>query len=151
MVLMNLFAGKEWRQRKQTCGHSWGRREWDEWRKQHRRVKLQLVRHCCITQGAQPGGLLRTQRIGLGRGGRLKRDSQFSQSVQSLSRVRFCNPMNRRTPGLPVYHQLLESPQTHVHRVGDAVQPSHPRSSPSPPAPTPSQHQGIFPMSQLFA
>ena len=59
---------------------------------------------------------------------------QFS-SVQSLSRVRLCDPMNRSTPGLPVHHQLQEFTQTHVHRVGDAIQPSHPLSSPSPPAP----------------
>ena len=54
------------------------------------------------------------------------------------------NFMNCSTPGLPVHHQLLESTQTHVHRVGDAIQPSHPLSSPSPPAPNPSQHQGLF-------
>ena len=48
--------------------------------------------------------------------------------------------MNRSTPGLPFHHQLLEFTQTHVHRVSDAIQPSHPRSSPSPPAPNPSQH-----------
>ena len=54
------------------------------------------------------------------------------------------DPMNRSTPGLPVHHQLLEPTQTHVHRVGDAIQPSHPLSSPSPPAPNPSQHQGLF-------
>ena len=58
--------------------------------------------------------------------------------------------MNLSTPGLPVHHQLPEFTQTHVHRVGDAIQPSHPLSSPSPPAPNPSQHQGLFPMSQLF-
>jgi len=58
--------------------------------------------------------------------------------------------MNCSTPGLPVHHQLLEFTQAHVHRVGDAIQPSHPLSSPSPPAPNPSQHQGL-PMSQLFA
>ena len=52
--------------------------------------------------------------------------------------------MNRSTPGLPVHHKLPESTQTHVHRVGDAIQPSHPLSSPSPPAPNPSQHQGLF-------
>ena len=57
--------------------------------------------------------------------------------------------MNCSTPGLPVYHQLLEFTQTHIHRVGDAIYPSHPLSSPSPPAPNPSQHQS-FPMSQLF-
>ena len=65
-------------------------------------------------------------------------------SVQSLSRVRLCNPMNRSTPGLCVHHQLPEFTQTHVHRVGDAIRPSHPLSSPSPPAPNPSQHQGLF-------
>ena len=52
--------------------------------------------------------------------------------------------MNRSTPGLPVHHQLPEFTQTHVHWVGDAIQPSHPQSSPSPPAPNPSQHQSIF-------
>ena len=59
--------------------------------------------------------------------------------------------MNRSMPGLPVHHQLLEFTQTHVHRVSDAIQPSHPLSSPSPLAPNPSQHQSSFPMSQLFA
>ena len=57
--------------------------------------------------------------------------------------------MNCSTPGLPVHHQLPKFTQTHVHRVSDAIQPSHPLSSPSPPAPNPSQHQS-FPMSQLF-
>ena len=55
-----------------------------------------------------------------------------------------CNPMNLSTPGLPVHHQLPEFTQTHVHQVSDAIQPSHPLSSPSPPAPNPSQHQGLF-------
>ena len=61
---------------------------------------------------------------------------QFS-SVQSLSRVQLCDPMNRR--GLPVHHHLPEFTQIHVHRVSDAIQPSHPGLSPSPPAPNPSQ------------
>ena len=52
--------------------------------------------------------------------------------------------MNRSMPGFPVHHQLLEFTQTHAHRVGDAIQPSHPLSSPSPPVPNPSQHQGLF-------
>ena len=69
---------------------------------------------------------------------------QFSRSVVSLSRVWLCNPMNHSTPGLPVHHQLPEFTQTHVHQVGDAIQPSHPLSSPSPPAPNPSQHLGLF-------
>ena len=68
---------------------------------------------------------------------------QFS-SVQSLSRVQLCDPMNRSMPGLPVHHQLPEFTQTHVHRVCDAIQPSHPLLSPSPPAPNPSQHQSLF-------
>ena len=63
-------------------------------------------------------------------------------SVQS--RPTLCDPMNRSTPGFPVHHQPPEFTQTHAHRVGDAIQPSHPLSSPSPPAPNPSQHQGLF-------
>ena len=66
-------------------------------------------------------------------------NSSSVSSVQLLGRVRLCDPMNRSTPGLPVHHQLLEFTQTHVHRVSDAIQPSHPLSSPSPPAPNPSQ------------
>ena len=67
---------------------------------------------------------------------------QFSSVAQSCPTL--CDPMNCSTPGLPVHHQLLEFTQTHVHRVGDAIQPSHPLLSPSPPAPNPSQHQGLF-------
>ena len=67
---------------------------------------------------------------------------QFSSLVQSCPTL--CDPMNRSMPGLPVHHQLPEFTQTHVHRVSDAIQPSHLRSSPSPPAPSPSQHQGLF-------
>ena len=67
---------------------------------------------------------------------------QFSSIAQSC--LTLCDPMNHSTPGLPVHHQLLESIQTHAHRVGDAIQPSHPLSSPSPPALNPSQHQGLF-------
>ena len=67
---------------------------------------------------------------------------QFSSVVQSCPTL--CNPMNRSTPGLPVPHQLPEVTQTHVHRVRDAIQPSHPLSSPSPPAPNPSHHQSLF-------
>ena len=67
---------------------------------------------------------------------------QFSPVTQS--RLTLCDPMNCSTPGLPVRHQLLEFTQIHVHRVSDAMQPSHPLSSPSPPAPNPSQHQSLF-------
>ena len=66
----------------------------------------------------------------------------FSSVAQSC--LTLCDPMNRSTPGLPVHHQLLEFTQTHVHRVSDVIQPSHPLSSPSPPAPNPSQHQSLF-------
>ena len=66
---------------------------------------------------------------------------QFSSVAQSCPTL--CDPMNHSTPGLPVHHQLPEFTQTHAHRVGDAIQPSHPLSSPSP-APNPSQHQGLF-------
>ena len=67
--------------------------------------------------------------------------AQFSSVAQSC--LTFCEPMNRSTPGLPVHHQLPEFTQTHVHRVSDAIQPFHPLSSPSPPAPNPSQHQSL--------
>ena len=67
---------------------------------------------------------------------------QFSSVAQSC--LTLCDPMNRRTPGLPVHHQLPEFTQAHVHRVGDAIQPSHPLSSPFPLAPNPSQHQSLF-------
>ena len=70
----------------------------------------------------------------------------FSVQFNSVTQLcpTLCDPMNRSTPGLPVHHQLPEFTQTHVHWVGDAIQPSHPLSSPSPPAPNPSQHQGLF-------
>ena len=67
---------------------------------------------------------------------------QFSSVAQSCPTL--CDPMNHSTPGLPVHHQLPKFTQTHIHRVGDAIQPSHPLSSPSPPAPNPSQHQSLF-------
>ena len=67
---------------------------------------------------------------------------QFSSVSQSCPTL--CDPMNHSTPGLPVHHQLPEFTQTHVHRVREAIQLSHPLSSPSPPAPNPSQHQGHF-------
>ena len=68
--------------------------------------------------------------------------STFSPVAQSCPTL--CDPMNHSTPGLPVHHQFPEFTQTHVHGVGDAIQPSHPLSSPSPPAPNPSQHQTLF-------
>ena len=82
---------------------------------------------------------------------------QFTSVAQS--RPTLCDPMDCSTPGLPVHHQLLEFTQTHVHRVGDAIQPAHPFSSPSPPAFNLSFHFSLqsffssesFQMSQLFS
>ena len=75
--------------------------------------------------------------------------SAVQQSESVISSVAqlcltLCDPMNHSMPGLPVQHQLLEFTQTCIHRVSDAIQPSHPLSSPSPPAPNPSQHQSLF-------
>ena len=84
----------------------------------------------------------------------LRNAMTFPQSWQTISSVQcssvaqscrtVCDPMNRSTPGLPGRHQLPEFTQIHVHRVGDAIQPSHPLSSPFPAAPNPSQHQSLF-------
>ena len=78
----------------------------------------------------------------------IKSPSVQFNSVAQLC-LTLCDPMNYSTPGLPVHQQLPEFTQTHVHRVGDAIQPSHPLSSPSPPAPNPSPSES-FPVSQLF-
>ena len=75
-------------------------------------------------------------------------DINYQRSDQIISIAQLCptlsDPMNRNTPGLPVHHQLPEFTQTHVHQVSDAIQPSHPLSSPSPLAPNPFQHQSLF-------
>ena len=81
-----------------------------------------------------------------------RRESKMGDIVEVAIQIRsvvqscptLCDPMNRSTPGLPVHHQLPEFTQTQVHRVSDAIQPSHPLSSPSPPAPNPSQNQSLF-------
>ena len=70
------------------------------------------------------------------------RSDQIRSVAQSCPTL--CDPMNCSMPGLPVHHQLPEFTQTHVHRVSDAIQPSHPLLSPSPPAPNPSQDQSLF-------
>ena len=97
-------------------------------------------------QGIEPTSLLSPELAGrfftTGAVWEVWRDIQFSSVVQSCPIL--WDPMNHSTPGLPVHHQLPEFTQTHVHRVGDAIQPSHPLLSPSPPAPNPSQHQGLF-------
>ena len=77
-----------------------------------------------------------------------KHTYQFSSVAQSC--LILCDPMNRSTPGLPVHHQLPEFTQTHVHRVRDAIQPSHPLSSPSPPTPQSLPASESFPVSPFF-
>ena len=78
----------------------------------------------------------------------IRSNLQFPCSVKfrsvAQSCLTLCDPRNRSTPGLPGHHQLPEFTQTHVHRVSDAIQPSHPLSAPSSPAPNPSQHQSLF-------
>ena len=74
--------------------------------------------------------------------------SKFSSVTQSCPTL--CGPMDCSMPGLPIHHQLPEFTQTHLHGVGNAIQPSHPLLSPSPPALSLSQHQGLFQMSQFF-
>ena len=78
----------------------------------------------------------------------INQNNKNVSSVQLSSVTQSCpslwDPKNRSMPGLPVHHQLPEFTQTHVHRVGDAIQPSHPLLSTSPPAPNPSQHQSLF-------
>ena len=83
---------------------------------------------------------LATLHMALGHGIHIAYSVQFSCSVLSDS----LNPMDCSTPGFPVNHQLLEFAQTHVHQVGNAIQPSHPLLSHSPPAFSLSQHQGLF-------
>ena len=96
------------------------------------------------TQGRNPPHLcvLHWQVVSLPLARPGKPSVQFSSVAQSCPTLR--DPMNRSMPGLPVQHQLPEFTQTHAHRVSDAIQPSHPLSSPSPPAPNPSQHQSLF-------
>ena len=74
------------------------------------------------------------------------RECEVKWAFSSLTQLSptLYEPINRSMPGLPVHHQLLEFTQTHVHRVSDAIQPSHPLLSPSTPAPNPPQHQSLF-------
>ena len=100
----------------------------------------QVIWYCHLFKNF-PGGLLHGC-ISLKSGGPACAAVQFSSVAQSCPTL--CDPMDCSTPGLPVHHQLLEFTQTHVHWVGDAIQPSHPLLSPSPPAFNLSQQKGIF-------
>ena len=98
--------------------------------------------HTCVREREKEKGKGKKNRRSWWRKGNNRMFSQFSSVVQSCPTL--CEPINRSTPGLLVHHQLSEFTQTHVNQVSDAIQPSHPLSSPSPPAPNPSQHQSLF-------
>ena len=97
--------------------------------------KLEVVKEEMARMNRNILGNIELQRTGIS-------SVQFSSVAQSCPIL--CDPMNCSMPGLPIHHQLPEFTQTHVHRVSDAIQSSHPLSSPSSPAPNPSQHQGLF-------
>ena len=102
-----------------------------------------VISHSVVSDPLWPYGCdLIAHQAPLSMGFQSSHSVQFSSVAQSCPTL--CDPMNRSTPGLPVHHQLPEFNQTHAHRVGDATQPCHPLSFPSPPAPNPSQHQGLF-------
>ena len=103
--------------------------KWDKWTTEVGEIMIAILRSFSPRRAVE-----------MKQGMRKDVEVKFSHSVVSDS----LRPMNCSVPGLPVHHQLLESTQTHAHRVGDAIQPSHPLLSPSPPAPNPSQHQGLF-------
>ena len=98
---------------------------------------------CLPLNRSQLLAILREMKEGRNKGKAVKKLSDQIRSV-AQSCPTLCDPMNRSMPGLPVHHQLPEFTQTHVHRVSNAIQPSHPLLSPSPPAPNPSQHQSLF-------
>ena len=95
-----------------------------------------LIQYDFILTGLHPQKLFQNKIILTGTGVQIR---SVTQSCPTL-----CDPMNRSTPGLPVHHQLPEFTHTHIHRVRDAIQPSHPLLSPSPPSPNPYQHQSLF-------
>ena len=112
-----------------------------------RRICFKLCFHPEILQGLEKVGF-----HSISKKGNTKESSNYhtiapiSDQIRSVTQScpTLCDPMNYSTPGLPVHHQLTEFTQTHVHWVSDAIQPSHPLSSPSPPAPNPSQNQSLF-------
>ena len=114
------------------------RLKWDPLPTSNKGLRDSRVNSCCY-EIFKPGIKLKSKSVFLYAPLSLIQFSSVTQSCPTL-----CNPMNRSTPDLPVHHQLLEFTQTHFHWVGDAIQPSYPLSSPSPPAPNPSQHQSLF-------
>ena len=116
---------------------------WDSPGKNTERGCHSLLQGIFLTQGSDPGPLSCRQILyHLSHQRSPWKKCQIRSVTQSC--LTLCNPTNCSTPGLPVHHQPPEFTQTHVLWVGDAIQPSHPLSSPSPPAHNPSQHQGLF-------
>ena len=121
-----------WQKAKRNCRASWWR-----WKRKVKSVS-EVSQSClalsdpmdCSLPGSSIHGIFQAGVLELG--------------AIALSSVQFCNSMDCSTPDFPVLHRLLELAQTHVHWVSDAIQPSHPLSSPSPPAFNLSQHQGLF-------
>ena len=142
--LIFVKGGKNMQWRKDNLFNKW---RWENWSTTCKRMKLEhfLTPYTKLNSKWIEDLNLRPETIKLLEKNTRKTLSdinhQFSSVAQSCPTL--CNPMNHSTPGLPVHHQLPEFTQTHVHRVGDAIQPSHPLSSLSPPAPNPSQHQGF--------
>ena len=110
-------------------------REKNYWRNNGKKITISVKNTDFKIQEAQQT----SSRINTNKGITFWSSVQFSLSVCPI----LCNPMNRSIPGLPVHHKLPEFTQTHAHWVSDAIQPSHPLSSPSPPVPSPSKHQGL--------
>ena len=100
--------------------------------------KLEVVKQEMARMNVDIPGISKLKWTGMGEFNSV----QFSSVAQSCPTL--CDPVNCSTPGLPVHHHLPEFTQIHLHRVRDAIQPSHPLSSPSPPALNPSHHQGLF-------
>ena len=134
-----------WRREKLTSSVFWPRefqglsRPWHH--KESDTTEQLSLTHCSFLY---PKGFI--QSSGSIRNHEIKSMERGKYQIRSVAQLcpTLYDPMNRSTPGLPVHHQLLEFTQTHVHWVSDAIQPSHPLSSPSPLAPNPSQHQSLF-------
>ena len=154
IVLADLFTEKKGRHRhrEQTCGNRGEGKDRTNWGSSSNILYIYVCVCVCTimfeTDSWQGDVVSRELSLAMlwpredGLVERLKRGSvQFSSVVQLCSALR--DPTDCSTPGLPVHHQLSEPAPTHLHQVGDAIQPSHPLSSPSPPAPNPSQHQGL--------
>ena len=141
MQLTLVFLPEESHGQRSLAGYSpWGHRVLNNWIHTHTHNRLShkgsLIWFDWLSYQA-------IKIVSTERGLRKKvQEVQFSSVAQSC--LTLCDTMNWSTPGLPVHYQLLEFTQTHVHQVGDAIQPSHPLSSHFPPTPNPSQHHSLF-------